>query len=579
MGTAAQNTFFALDNHAIQAGTYDPSSIATDGRAGSLFIQIADIGSVLPIQVWQKQDNGVSTNWTAFGGGSGGLDEFDYKNPVDAVNDIATNVNLAAPGAVINGVTMAVGMRLLVVNQTLPEENGIYVWNGAAVPATRATDANTDAKVTHGMFTWVDGNTGNTPTTRNLTGWILATPDPITLGVTPLSFSQIPINASQSTRIPGIFWVASNGTDANPSLRGAIAAPFATIQAAITQAVAEGYGNSKPMTIMVMGASATYAGFTTSPGISVMGMATNKFNPRVEHVNIVCDAAGINSNTNGSISNLQFQSAVQPALNWVAGNPGRWTFNNCRILSATLGINAIFMDNAGSVLNLDNCDIRTTVATPAIAAVACGNLKLNISSHVESNAQCILISAGAVVQIFDSSLEAFGSDYVIDNFGILQWLSDSRIINTTASGGGVICRAGGYSRIVNSEINIDGPNANYEIEGGAQLDKGNIMFVGSSVSVIAAGVINVIPNSEEFTVENHVVTAPEAAAKAFDLSKVPLPSGQINLTCAGGIQYLGPDFVIGGGGYTVDWNGLGMDALPVVAGDNIQVTYWGSPRV
>lgn len=63
------------------------------------------------------------------------------------------NVNLVAPGAALNGITMSVGDRFLAFNQTDAIENGIYQWNGAAVPSTRTTDASTfdeleSAKVT-----------------------------------------------------------------------------------------------------------------------------------------------------------------------------------------------------------------------------------------------------------------------------------------------------------------------------------------------------------------------------------------------------------------------------------------------
>jgi hypothetical protein len=51
------------------------------------------------------------------------------------------NVNLAAPGAAIDGVTMANGDRFLAPNQTTTTEIGIYVWNGAAAAATRSIDA------------------------------------------------------------------------------------------------------------------------------------------------------------------------------------------------------------------------------------------------------------------------------------------------------------------------------------------------------------------------------------------------------------------------------------------------------
>lgn len=53
------------------------------------------------------------------------------------------NINLASPGATVDGVTMAVSDRVLVKAQTAAAENGIYIWNGAAVAMTRALDANT----------------------------------------------------------------------------------------------------------------------------------------------------------------------------------------------------------------------------------------------------------------------------------------------------------------------------------------------------------------------------------------------------------------------------------------------------
>lgn len=53
------------------------------------------------------------------------------------------NVTLTSPGAALDGVTMAAGDRVLLKSQTTVTENGIYIWNGAATPMTRALDANT----------------------------------------------------------------------------------------------------------------------------------------------------------------------------------------------------------------------------------------------------------------------------------------------------------------------------------------------------------------------------------------------------------------------------------------------------
>lgn len=67
------------------------------------------------------------------------------------------NVNLASPGATIDGVTMAAGDRFLARSQSTAAENGIYVWNGAATPATRAPDANTAAELEAAVVTVEEG--------------------------------------------------------------------------------------------------------------------------------------------------------------------------------------------------------------------------------------------------------------------------------------------------------------------------------------------------------------------------------------------------------------------------------------
>jgi hypothetical protein len=53
------------------------------------------------------------------------------------------NINLSSPGATIDGVTMSAGDRFLAKDQTTQTQNGIYIWNGAAIASTRTSDADT----------------------------------------------------------------------------------------------------------------------------------------------------------------------------------------------------------------------------------------------------------------------------------------------------------------------------------------------------------------------------------------------------------------------------------------------------
>ena len=67
------------------------------------------------------------------------------------------NINLASPGATIDGITMDSQDRVLVRSQTAPAENGIYVWNGASTAMTRSLDASTFADLEQAVVSVEEG--------------------------------------------------------------------------------------------------------------------------------------------------------------------------------------------------------------------------------------------------------------------------------------------------------------------------------------------------------------------------------------------------------------------------------------
>jgi hypothetical protein len=79
MDTAARRSFYATDNHYYQVGVDDPSSVATDGLPGSIYIQVPVYPATVPAPMyWKKNDNGETTNWTQLiTGGGGGTPERD----------------------------------------------------------------------------------------------------------------------------------------------------------------------------------------------------------------------------------------------------------------------------------------------------------------------------------------------------------------------------------------------------------------------------------------------------------------------------------------------------------------------
>jgi hypothetical protein len=110
----------------------------------------------------------------------------DWKESVRAAS--TANVNVAAPGASIDGVTLATNDRVLLKNQSTGSQNGLYQFNGSAVAMTRTLDASTQDGIqtlTAGSACLVTEGTVNADT-----AWVLTTNDPITVGTTSLSYAQ-----------------------------------------------------------------------------------------------------------------------------------------------------------------------------------------------------------------------------------------------------------------------------------------------------------------------------------------------------------------------------------------------------
>ncbi|WP_127650668.1 phage tail-collar fiber domain-containing protein, partial [Pseudomonas koreensis] len=98
---------------------------------------------------------------------------------------VAASTNIVLNGAQqIDGVAVIAGDRVLVANQTLAKDNGLWiVANGDWL---RATDANSSAKVTPGLTVMVEEGTANGDSL-----WHLTTNAPITLGTTALTFKML----------------------------------------------------------------------------------------------------------------------------------------------------------------------------------------------------------------------------------------------------------------------------------------------------------------------------------------------------------------------------------------------------
>lgn len=98
-----------------------------------------------------------------------------------------TTLTLSSGVTILDGITLATNDRILVKDQTGATQNGLYVYTNSTT-LTRSADADNSpgtGEVVSGIFTFVEEGASYADS-----GWILATPNPITLGTTGLTFSQ-----------------------------------------------------------------------------------------------------------------------------------------------------------------------------------------------------------------------------------------------------------------------------------------------------------------------------------------------------------------------------------------------------
>lgn len=114
----------------------------------------------------------------------------------DAVKVATTaEINLSSSTPSIDGVFLSsstvqvngdIGDRVLVKNQTDQRLNGIYLFKGIGIPFVRASDFDNSGEIANGAYVFVQLGTLN-----QITAWVLSTPNPITLGVTNILFTQL----------------------------------------------------------------------------------------------------------------------------------------------------------------------------------------------------------------------------------------------------------------------------------------------------------------------------------------------------------------------------------------------------
>lgn len=115
--------------------------------------------------------------------------------PKDSVRvSTQSNINLASPGATIDGITMVSLDRVLVRAQTSTLANGIYLWNGAASAMTRSADCSTAAELEQAVTTAEEGTDAGVTFRQTSVNFTLET-DPVAW----VTFGTAAPSASETT--------------------------------------------------------------------------------------------------------------------------------------------------------------------------------------------------------------------------------------------------------------------------------------------------------------------------------------------------------------------------------------------
>lgn len=153
--------------------------------------------------------------------------------PLAAVKVAVSSVTLATPGATLDGVSMSNGDRFAYLDPAggTNAAYGIYVFNGAATLATRATDANSAAELGLASFLVQDGVSNSKGATYQCQQ---RAADITSLGTTPLSFSNVANLGDPLAVLAALFNIVTGKFYDDKDVTVTVAGPSGTFAISVT---------------------------------------------------------------------------------------------------------------------------------------------------------------------------------------------------------------------------------------------------------------------------------------------------------------------------------------------------------
>lgn len=499
------NTLSISGNEAV--GSYNLENLLDKTRGGTISANVTFSGAILNtnsnINVtsggWMYLPSPIVPNSTVAAATKGYVDSVAVGLELKHSCRVAsTGANLALSGLqTIDGIAINANDRVLVKDQTNAVNNGIYVASTGAW--SRASDADgTNGNVSYGMFTFIETGSINAGS-----GWVLIGSGVVTVGTTPLNFSQFS-GAGEITAGSNIV-KSGNTLSLNNSLTGGLSVTGAASSLSIVSGATLSTDSS---------VTTNFAGPVNLNG-SAVANSTTTFNANVVMTNVaqvtassktldILSGATLTADT-GSTTNINGTLNVAGVSNFT----GNVTLAN----SSTLTANGPVSINGATVLSGTNT-LNGTTAVNANMTVASG---VTLTTNAGSSA------------IFNGSATfngAFSLNGIVTDSGTTTF----RTPVTFASG---------------SAINTD-PNAPVTISGSMILAPGASMVTNASApatfngSVTLAGANTINGN----VTINSAVTHSSGSSLVMNAGAPSTFNGSVTL--AGNTQANGPVTFSGG---------------------------------
>ena len=391
------------------------------------------------------------------------------KAPVRCASTTAGNLATSfADGQVLDGVTLAVGDRILLKNQADAKENGVYVVSGGQPARSNDADNTPGNEVRGGMFVFVQEGTANAET-----GWVLTSPDgDATLGTDHLVFTQFSAftytagtGLSLSNRQFSVTYGSSSGTacQGNDSRLSDSRQCNNSFDSASTARTNLGLGSMATKSSVALG--------TDVSGTLPFG------NGGTGTTSIASGYVKSNGTTLSSVTSIPY-SDISSTPTFMVGSNNLSEITNASTARSTLGLGSMATQASNSVAITGGTISGITLSQSALTTTAT-TVTQGSAHHWLKNGTSGTPTRWAVVLYGDES----GSGNTGSDYGIFRYADDNTYLSVPLS----IKRATGKVRISNSTMDAIGAEQTIGISAFPRVLAGTVVMTDASPSESALG--------------------------------------------------------------------------------------------